>query len=129
MVAEIMDYDNRVMDQLDRAKQAVAQAKAGLEQSRQDRLAALNGQIAQRKELREEQDQVEQLIAEIETQRAVYGQQITALEVGEDRVAEDLVRAEAAYAQELEREKKEVQRRRAEAMPPSSVLGIRRGPA
>ena len=121
MVAEIVDYDNRVMDQLDRAKQAVAQAKAGLEQSRQDRLAALNGQIAQRKELREERDQVEQLIAEIETQRAVYGQQITALEAGEDRVAEDLARAEAAYAQELEREKKEVQRRRAETLSPSSV--------
>ena len=49
---------------------------------------------------------MEQLIAEIETQRAVYGQQITALEAGEDRVAEDLARAEAAYAKNWSGRKK-----------------------
>ena len=72
MIGEIMDADDQVLDQLAEARQAVVQAKADLEASRQGQQETLAQQQSQQAQLQAQQAEVDQLIQEIATQGDVY---------------------------------------------------------
>lgn len=115
VIAEVVEYDNQVMEQMAQAREAVANAKAGLEESQQRQQAVLAEQKGQQTQLQAEQAKVQTVLTQIQSQASRYGQDLAALEATEDQVAQELAQAEAAYAQQLEAERQAEAKRRAEA--------------
>lgn len=105
MIGEIMDADDQVLDQLAEARQAVVQAKADLEASRQGQQETLAQQQSQQAQLQAQQAEVDRLIQEITTQSDVYARQIEQLEDSQDAVAQQIAQAEATYQKQLAAEK------------------------
>ena len=114
MIGEIMDSDDQVLDQLAEARQAVAQAKADLETSRQGQQETLAQQQSQQAQLRTQQAEVDRLIQEIATQGDVYAKQIEKLEATQDDVAQQIAEAEATYQKQLAAEKAAAEKAAAE---------------
>lgn len=105
MIGEIMDADDQVLDQLAEARQAVVQAKADLEASRQGQQETLAQQQSQQAQLQAQQAEVDRLIQEITAQSDVYARQIEQLEDSQDAVAQQIAQAEATYQKQLAAEK------------------------
>lgn len=105
IIGELMDYDDQVLGQLAEARQAVAQAKADLEQSRQAQQETLAQQQSQQAQLREQQAEVDRLIQEITSQSDVYARQIEQLEERQDEVTQQIAQAEVTYQKQLAAEK------------------------
>ncbi len=114
MIGEIMDADDQVLDQLAEARQAVLQAKADLEASRQGQQETLAQQQSQQAQLQAQQAEVDQLIQEIATQGDVYAKQIEKLEATQDDVAQQIAEAEAIYQKQLAAEKAAAEKAAAE---------------
>lgn len=114
MIGEIMDADDQVLDQLAEARQAVVQAKADLEASRQGQQETLAQQQSQQAQLQAQQAEVDQLIQEIATQGDVYAKQIEKLEATQDDVAQQIAEAEAIYQKQLAAEKAAAEKAAAE---------------
>lgn len=114
MIGEIMDADNQVLDQLAEARQAVVQAKADLEASRQGQQETLAQQQSQQAQLQAQQAEVDQLIQEIATQGDAYAKQIEKLEATQDDVAQQIAEAEAIYQKQLAAEKAAAEKAAAE---------------
>lgn len=114
MIGEIMDADDQVLDQLAEARQAVVQAKADLEASRQGQQETLAQQQSQQAQLQAQQAEVDQLIQEIATQGDVYAKQIEKLEASQDDVAQQIAEAEATYQKQLAAEKAAAEKAAAE---------------
>ena len=114
MIGEIMDADDQVLDQLAEARQAVVQAKADLEASRQGQQETLAQQQSQQAQLQAQQAEVDQLIQEIATQGDVYDKQIEKLEATQDDVAQQIAEAEAIYQKQLAAEKAAAEKAAAE---------------
>ena len=114
MIGEIMDADDQVLDQLAEARQAVVQAKADLEASRQGQQETLAQQQSQQAQLQAQQAEVDQLIQEIATQGDVYAKQIKKLEATQDDVAQQIAEAEAIYQKQLAAEKAAAEKAAAE---------------
>ncbi len=114
MIGEIMDSDDQVLDQLAEARQAVAQAKADLETSRQGQQETLAQQQSQQAQLQQQQAEVDRLIQEIATQGDVYAKQIEKLEATQDNVAQQIAEAEATYQKQLAAEKAAAEKAAAE---------------
>ena len=114
MIGEIMDSDDQVLDQLAEARQAVAQAKADLETSRQGQQETLAQQQSQQAQLQTQQAEVDRLIQEIATQGDVYAKQIEKLEATQDDVAQQIAEAEATYQKQLAAEKAAAEKAAAE---------------
>lgn len=118
-VGDVMDYDQQMVENLEAARQAVADAKAGLETSQaeqQDAKAALESQEA---ELAKDEAAVDAAIAEINSQADLYEGQLAELraqaadldaQIAEAQKAyDDQVAAEKAAAEKAEAEKQETQ--------------------
>ena len=114
MIGEIMDADDQVLDQLAEARQAVVQAKADLEASRQGQQETLAQQQSQQAQLQAQQAEADQLIQEIATQGDVYAKQIEKLEATQDDVAQQIAEAEAIYQKQLAAEKAAAEKAAAE---------------
>ena len=114
MIGEIMDADDQVLDQLAEARQAVVQAKADLEASRQGQQETLAQQQSQQAQLQAQQAEVDQLIQKIATQGDVYAKQIEKLEATQDDVAQQIAEAEAIYQKQLAAEKAAAEKAAAE---------------
>lgn len=114
MIGEIMDADDQVLDQLAEARQAVVQAKADLEASRQGQQETQAQQQSQQAQLQAQQAEVDQLIQEIATQGDVYAKQIEKLEATQDDVAQQIAEAEAIYQKQLAAEKAAAEKAAAE---------------
>lgn len=115
MIGEIVAYDQEVMDRMAAARQAVAQAKAALEDSQRQQKDVLAQQQEQQTQLQAEQAKVEEVLAQIQSQSSRYGRDLAALEATEDQVAQDLSQAEAAYARQLEAQRQAELARQREA--------------
>ena len=115
MIGEIVAYDQEVMDRMAAARQAVAQAKAALEDSQRQQKDVLAQQQEQQTQLQAEQAKVEEVLAQIQSQSSRYGRDLAALEATEDQVAQDLAQAEAAYARQLEAQRQAELARQREA--------------
>lgn len=105
-VRDVMDYDNKIMDQLEQARQAVADAKAGLEESKAAEEAVRNELTQQKADLEAEQAKVDQLITQINSQSSTYAAQLAEIEEDADTVSKQIASAEAAYKAQLEAQRK-----------------------
>lgn len=105
-IAEIVDYDNQVMDQLAAARQAVADAKADLEESKSAEEAAKADLESQKADLVAEEANVDAVIAEITSQSSVYAEKMDELEDDSANVSNQIAAAEKAYQAQLEAQKK-----------------------
>lgn len=115
-ISEVVDYDNMVMDQLAIARQAVADAKADLEESKAGEEATKAELTTQKSELQAEEAKVEAVINEITAQSATYEEKLHDLEEDTDLLESQIKQAEATYAAQLEaqRKREEEARRQAE---------------
>ena len=100
-VGEIMDYDNQIMDELEVARQAVAQAKSELEESKRSQEAARNSLQAQKADLDAEANRVNALISQINSESAAYASQMEDLSESAGDVDRQIKQAEKAYADQL----------------------------
>ena len=105
-ISEVMDYDNEVMDNLAAARQAVADAKADLEENKAAEEAAKSDLESQKASLASEQAKVEATISEINSQSDAYSQKMHELEDDSDNVANQIAQAEKTYQAQIEAQKK-----------------------
>lgn len=115
-IAEVVDYDNMVMDQLEAARQAVAEAKAELEENKAAEEATKAELASQKADLEAEQAKVEAVISEITSQADVYEEKLHDLEDDSANLSKQIKQAEATYAAQIAAQKKaeEEARRKAE---------------
>ena len=111
-VTEIMEYDDHIMAELAAARQAVADAKAQLEEDKADEEAARSELAAQQADLVAQEKQVDSLIAQIKSQSDTYASQLEELEEDANAIAGQISSAEAAYAAQIaEAQRQEALRR------------------
>ena len=111
-ISEVMDYDNEVMDNLAAARQAVADAKADLEENKAAEEAAKSDLESQKASLASEQAKVEATISEINSQSDAYSQKMHELEDDSDNVANQIAQAEKTYQAQIEAQKKAEEEKR-----------------
>ena len=113
-ISEVMDYDNQVMDNLAAARQAVADAKADLEENKAAEEAAKADLESQKAELETEQANVDAVIFEIESQSSVYAQKMDELEDDSATIASQIAQAEKDYQAQLEAQRKAEEAKKAQ---------------
>ena len=113
-ISEVMDYDNQVMDNLVAARQAVADAKADLEENKVAEEAAKADLESQKAELETEQANVDAVISEIESQSSVYAQKMDELEDDSATIASQIAQAEKDYQARLEAQRKAEEAKKAQ---------------
>ena len=113
-ISEVMDYDNQVMDNLAAARQAVADAKADLEENKAAEEAAKADLESQKAELETEQANVDSVISEIESQSSVYAQKMDELEDDSATIASQIAQAEKDYQAQLEAQRKAEEAKKAQ---------------
>ncbi|MCF0123273.1 MAG: peptidoglycan DD-metalloendopeptidase family protein [Ruminiclostridium sp.] len=117
-ISEVVDYDNMVMDQLEAARQAVADAKKELEENKAAEEATKAELAAQKSELETERAKVNTLINQISSQADVYEEKLHDLEDDSVSLSQQIKQAEATYAAQIAAQKKaeaEARRKAAEA--------------
>lgn len=97
-VSEIVNYDNQIFDQLQKAREAVAQAKTGLETQQAEQQTAKEALETQKANLAEEESAVDAAIAEINSQKDVYSAQLAEVQSKADAL-EDQIAAEQAASE------------------------------
>ena len=120
-VNDVMKYDNDMMDNLEAARQAVADAEAELESEQAEQEEAKAQLESEKAEQEEAADQEEQVLNEILANEELYAAQIEELStqqealVGEISAAqEELARQEAPKALQEQQKREEEERRRRE---------------
>jgi len=113
-VGEIMDYDNYIMDELEKARLAVEAAKAELEESKAAEEEVRNNLNAQKAELQAEENRVDGIIAQLNQESAAYASQLEDLEADANALAKEIVQAEQTYAAQLEAQRRAEEARRAQ---------------
>ncbi len=98
-VSEIVDYDNQIFDQLQAAREAVAQAKTDLETQQAEQQEAKEALETQKTSLAEEETAVDATIAEINSQKEIYSAQLAEVQ-SKAEALEDQIAAEQAAAEE-----------------------------
>ena len=101
LVKDIMTYDNDIMDQLEAARQAVADAEAALEESRAEQQAALEQLQAQQAEQNAALEESNAALETIRANSATYASQIAQIEAQNDDLSDDIVYAENEYAAQV----------------------------
>jgi cell wall-associated NlpC family hydrolase len=109
-IRDVVNYDNSVVDALEAARQAVADAEAQLEQEKAGQEAALAELEEQQDALQVASDNNQARLAEIQANQEIYADKLAALESESDDLAADIVSSKAAYQAQLE----ELQRKAAE---------------
>lgn len=105
-ISEVVDYDNQVMDELAAARQAVADAKASLEENKAAEEATKAALASQKADLEADERSVEAVLAQITSQSNVYAEKIHALEDDSDNLQKQIAQSEAAYAAQIEAQRK-----------------------
>lgn len=120
-VNDVMKYDNDMMDNLEAARQAVADAEAELESEQAEQEEAKAQLESEKAEQEEAADQEEEVLNEILANEELYAAQIEELStqqealVGEISAAqEELARQEAQKALQEQQKREEEERRRRE---------------
>ena len=105
-IGEIMDYDQGVRDQLEAARIKVETAKQELEQAKAEEEQVRASLNAQKADLQAEENKVDALIKELNSQSAAYAGQMEDLQEDADAVAKQIAQAEKTYAAQIEAQKK-----------------------
>ncbi len=106
MIQEIMDYDNEVMDQLAQARQAVADAKADLEENKSEQERVRANLASQQSDLQSEKKKVDTVLAQINNDYNSYAHQLEVTEEDAQATARQLKQAEATYAAQIEAQRR-----------------------
>lgn len=96
-VSEVVDYDQQVIQGLEEARQAVADAKSALETSQAEQQAAKDALEGQQAELAADEAAVDAAIAEINSQADVYGSQLAELSAQAADLDEQIAQAQKEY--------------------------------
>ena len=105
-IGEIMDYDQEIRDQLEAARIKVEQAKAELEEAKAEEEQVRASLTAQKADLQAEENKVEALIAQLNSQSAAYAGQMEDLQEDADAMAKQIAQAEKTYAAQIEAQRK-----------------------
>lgn len=105
-ISEVVDYDNMIMDELEAARIAVANAKAELEENKAAEEETKANLSAQKADLEKQEAAVEAVIGQITNQSAVYEEKLHDLEDDSDNLAKQIAQAEATYAAQIAAQKK-----------------------
>ena len=104
-VSEVVQYDNQVVDQLQDARDAVAQAKSDLETQQAEQQEAKAELETQQDDLAADEAAVDAAIAEINSQKDVYATQLADVQSQASALEDQIASAQAEYEQQLAAEK------------------------
>lgn len=113
-VSSVVRYDNTIVQQLELARDAVAQAKADLEQEQAEQEAAKAELVRQQDALAADEEAVEAAIAEIDAQTAVYESQLADIEVQASALDDEIAAAQKEYDDAVAAEKAAAEKAAAE---------------
>lgn len=102
MISEVMDHDNRMMDALQAARAAVADAKTQLETLRADQVEAKHSLESSQAELKTQQNALDALIGQLKAKEAEYKDKLDDLAEDSVDLSNDISAAEKKYAAQLE---------------------------
>lgn len=102
MISEVMDYDKHMMDALEVARAAVADAKSQLEEMRTGQVEAKRSLEASQAEMKKQQGALDALISEMQSKEAQYKDQLDNLAEDSVDLSHEIAAAERKYASELE---------------------------
>ena len=108
-IADVVNYDNDVVEALEAARQAVAEFEAQLEEEKAGQEAALAELESEQEDIQIASDKNEALIAEIRANEATYADQLAKLESERDSLADDIVASEAEYQAQIEAARRKAQ--------------------
>ena len=97
MVEEIMEYDNKVMDDLLAMEKKIQDEKTEVEQAKKEEEAAKAEQVAKRTELKSQTDEVDSLIKEISSQESVLAQAEQELKAAANAADAEIRRKERSW--------------------------------
>lgn len=101
-IKEVVTYDNNVVDALEAARQAVADAEAQLEEEKAGQEAALADLEEEEAAIQEASDKNDALIAEIQANQDIYAAQLAEQAKALSDLDQDIVASEAEYQAQLE---------------------------
>lgn len=101
MVSEIMDHDNQVMDELERIRITIADAKTQLETARAEQQAAKDQLEASNAQLKSQQKEVDALVKQIEAAESEYRDQLHEMDMNSNSLSKEIAAAEKKYAEQL----------------------------
>lgn len=107
LISEVMDHDNRMMDALQAARAAVADAKQQLETLRAGQVEAKKSLESSQAELRQQQAALDALIAELKAKEAEYKDKLDDLAEDSVDLSKDISAAEKKYAAQIEAAKQQ----------------------
>ena len=93
-IADVVHYDNQIVDQLQAARQAVADAKADLETNQAEQVQAKTDLESQQAELSTDEAAVDAAIAEINSKADVYQSQLDEIKSQADALDEQIAAAQ-----------------------------------
>lgn len=106
-VSDVMEYDQQMVQSLEAARQAVADAKSALETSQAEQQAAKAALEEQEAELAADEAAVDAAIAEINSQSDLYADQLEELRAQAADLDAQIAQAQKAYDDEVAKEKAE----------------------
>lgn len=106
-VSDVMEYDHQMVQSLEAARQAVADAKSALETSQAEQQAAKAALEEQEAELAADEAAVDAAIAEINSQSDLYADQLEELRAQAADLDAQIAQAQKAYDDEVAKEKAE----------------------
>ena len=106
-VSDVMEYDHQMVQSLEEARQAVADAKSALETSQAEQQAAKAALEEQEAELAADEAAVDAAIAEINSQSDLYADQLEELRAQAADLDAQIAEAQKAYDDEVAKEKAE----------------------
>lgn len=106
-VSDVMEYDHQMVQSLEEARQAVADAKSALETSQAEQQAAKAALEEQKAELAADEAAVDAAIAEINSQSDLYADQLEELRAQAADLDAQIAEAQKAYDDEVAKEKAE----------------------
>ena len=104
-IADVVHYDNQIVDQLQAARQAVADAKADLETNQAEQVQAKTDLESQQAELSADEAAVDAAIAEINSKADVYQSQLDEIKSQADALDEQIAAAQKEYEAQVAAEK------------------------
>ena len=113
-IADVVHYDNQIVDQLQAARQAVADAKADLETNQAEQVQAKTDLESQQAELSTDEAAVDAAIAEINSKADVYQSQLDEIKSQADALDEQIAAAQKEYEAQVAAEKAAAEKAAAE---------------
>ena len=114
-VKDVAEYDNGVVDDLEAARQEVADKESQLEEEKSAQETAMTELESQQSDLQTASDKNDELIAEVRANQSEYQDQLDQLDAQSDELDDEIAVSEAEYeaqVAELKRQAEEAEKKR-----------------